>query len=55
MVKLDENNEAANIKMPKTNFRTNEIFKKIKIHALYLGEGFTFQPFYYTYLNTTIL
>ncbi len=29
MVKLDENNEAANIKMPKTNFRAKDFFKKI--------------------------
>lgn len=28
MVKLDENNEVANIKMPKTNFKAKEIFLK---------------------------
>jgi hypothetical protein len=45
MVKLDENNEATNIKMPKTNFMAKVIFKKenqnVFFHALYLGKGST--------------
>jgi len=45
MVKLDENNEATNKKMPKTNFMAKVIFKKenqnVFFHALYLGKGST--------------